>query len=181
MSKLSAKVLGVLLACSFLVGGCGTDYKAELEKAEKEFKNGNYQQAKEHYITVAGADDAELKKIAETALEDYENKAAEHKRRIENVPVVFDDIMARNLASLYQGSTVKDKLQRVDIYVSPLWYSLNDGYKKAFVSKSFEFYHRALKIKQLEIEDAKLNILIKDVTTNETVAKWNSIVGISID
>lgn len=153
MSKLSVKVLGMLLAGAFLVGGCGTDYKAELEKAQGDLQKGNYQQAKPRFeLILKESDDPKLKKAAEMGLDvvrmmenNKEIVEAEVTKRKE-IEQAFDEKMSVELKNTYKSCEITGDYTVVTIYIDDaVWKNATTELKKQFIKDAKDMYLKTYK------------------------------------
>lgn len=200
-----------MLCLSIVIAGCGTDYNQVFNSAKQDFNAGNYEKAKNQFnLIINNSDDSKLQESAKKELENYEQKVAEHKKylaeqkekeiqadreRIERekqekakkleayneMLESYNSVLSNSLPSLYGGCAMSEDFTYAIVYVKPMWYSLNEGYKKAFVKKTMQMYMGMLGARSISINTDHLSFYIKDPNTNETLASWGSIRGIHIE
>lgn len=204
-------IICCLVAISLGIAGCGTDYNQVFNSAINEFNNGNYDKAKKQYeLIINNSTNDALIKRAKTELENYDQKVAEHKKYTEDLKEKeiqadrerierekqekakrleaynemlesYNSVLSNSLPSLYGGCSMSEDFTYAIVYVKPMWYSLNEGYKKAFVKKTMQMYMGMLGARSISINTDHLSFYIKDPNTNETLASWGSIRGIHIE
>lgn len=96
----------------------------------------------------------------------------------------FNTVMSNQYKGLYVGSrlTIGSVTSgTIRIYVSPLWYSLNEGQKNAFVMQTTKWYFGMLGARGMSYNMDKIDLFFRDPNTEAQVAKWGSIRGVVIN
>lgn len=141
-------------------------YTEDLKEKEKQAAKEREEKAKQEAQKRAEQDRIEKEKAAAVCDEMAES---------------YNTVLSNQLPDLYGGCGLSPDFTYVVVYAKPMWYSLNEGYKKAFVKKTMQIYMGMLGARSISINTDHLSFYIKDPNTNETLASWGSIRGIHIE